>query len=306
MVRQLKASFQVVSMEPMVTVPYGKPGAGGYREHDILVVNEDGTVENITKFPLGPEHNVIPAWVWNRESFDRQTAVKSELDLWVLIQIFGTLETEWFHTFLLSRLRICGSLLRNCGETCHWWWLVSIETWTGILTLVPVTIVSLWHLPLHPKPPMPLSPFLPLNRCPLTSHFFYSLTNIGRFLTHSQLTIGRWHILPTSGYSFSFQPFLNHSWVLFNWSPHSWFKSSIFSTDGWSFSAWMKSFLQLSDASPTRLKVPAATKCILLTSKTQTLSTLKPVHGDRRWWRIWVDMTGQCATNPGDCAPSTE
>ena len=28
---------------------------------DILVVNEDGTVDNITKFPLGPEHNVIPA-----------------------------------------------------------------------------------------------------------------------------------------------------------------------------------------------------------------------------------------------------
>jgi len=50
----------VVSMEPMVTVPYGQPGAGGYREHDILVIEEDGTVENITKFPLGPEHNVIP------------------------------------------------------------------------------------------------------------------------------------------------------------------------------------------------------------------------------------------------------
>ena len=55
------SSFQVVSMEPMVTVPYGRPGAGGYREHDILVVNDDGTVDNITKFPLGPEHNVIPA-----------------------------------------------------------------------------------------------------------------------------------------------------------------------------------------------------------------------------------------------------
>merc|ERR1740128_83224 len=51
----------VVSMEPMVTVPVGRPGAGGYREHDILVVNDDGTVDNITKFPLGPEHNVIPA-----------------------------------------------------------------------------------------------------------------------------------------------------------------------------------------------------------------------------------------------------
>jgi len=50
----------VVSMEPMVTVPNGRPGAGGYREHDILVVNDDGTVDNITKFPLGPEHNIIP------------------------------------------------------------------------------------------------------------------------------------------------------------------------------------------------------------------------------------------------------
>ncbi|ATG51216.1 creatininase [Brachybacterium vulturis] len=50
----------VVSMEPMITVPEGQPGAGGYREHDILVVGEDG-VENITKFPFGPEHNIIPA-----------------------------------------------------------------------------------------------------------------------------------------------------------------------------------------------------------------------------------------------------
>ncbi|ASK65234.1 creatininase [Brachybacterium avium] len=50
----------VVSMEPMITVPEGQPGAGGYREHDILVVGEDG-VENITKFPFGPEYNIIPA-----------------------------------------------------------------------------------------------------------------------------------------------------------------------------------------------------------------------------------------------------
>jgi len=50
----------VLSMEPMVTVPVGRPGAGGYREHDILVVGEDGVVENVTKFPLGPEHNIIP------------------------------------------------------------------------------------------------------------------------------------------------------------------------------------------------------------------------------------------------------
>ena len=27
----------VVSMEPMIMIPEGNPGAGGYREHDILV-----------------------------------------------------------------------------------------------------------------------------------------------------------------------------------------------------------------------------------------------------------------------------
>lgn len=48
----------VVSMEPMVTVPEGQPGAGGYREHDILVVSETGS-ENITQFPFGPEHHII-------------------------------------------------------------------------------------------------------------------------------------------------------------------------------------------------------------------------------------------------------
>ena len=48
----------VVSMEPMIMIPEGKPGAGGYREHDILVVNENGS-ENITKFPFGPEHNIV-------------------------------------------------------------------------------------------------------------------------------------------------------------------------------------------------------------------------------------------------------
>ncbi|MGN6415051.1 M24 family metallopeptidase [Flexivirga sp.] len=50
----------VVSMEPMITVPEGEPGAGGYREHDILVVGDDGA-ENITKFPFGPEQNIISA-----------------------------------------------------------------------------------------------------------------------------------------------------------------------------------------------------------------------------------------------------
>ncbi len=48
----------VVSMEPMLTLPDGTPGAGGYREHDIVVITEGGP-ENITGFPYGPEHNVI-------------------------------------------------------------------------------------------------------------------------------------------------------------------------------------------------------------------------------------------------------
>lgn len=48
----------VVSMEPMIMMPEGQPGAGGYREHDILVVTANGA-ENITGFPFGPAHNVI-------------------------------------------------------------------------------------------------------------------------------------------------------------------------------------------------------------------------------------------------------
>ena len=48
----------VVSMEPMLTIPDGNAGAGGYREHDILVVGDTGA-ENITGFPYGPEHNII-------------------------------------------------------------------------------------------------------------------------------------------------------------------------------------------------------------------------------------------------------
>ena len=50
----------VVSMEPMITIPEGQPGAGGYREHDILVVTENGA-ENITNFPYGPGHNILAA-----------------------------------------------------------------------------------------------------------------------------------------------------------------------------------------------------------------------------------------------------
>jgi creatinase len=48
----------VVSVEPMIMLPEGQPGAGGYREHDILVVTEAGA-ENITTFPFGPEHNIV-------------------------------------------------------------------------------------------------------------------------------------------------------------------------------------------------------------------------------------------------------
>ena len=48
----------VISMEPMLTIGEGNPGAGGYREHDILVISEDGN-ENITGYPYGPDFNVV-------------------------------------------------------------------------------------------------------------------------------------------------------------------------------------------------------------------------------------------------------
>ncbi|MEC9102271.1 MAG: M24 family metallopeptidase, partial [Pseudomonadota bacterium] len=48
----------VISMEPMLTIPEGTPGAGGYREHDILIITEDGN-ENITGYPYGPGFNVV-------------------------------------------------------------------------------------------------------------------------------------------------------------------------------------------------------------------------------------------------------
>ncbi|MDC0658680.1 aminopeptidase P family protein [Leisingera sp. SS27] len=48
----------VISMEPMLTIADGQPGAGGYREHDILIIHEDGN-ENITKYPYGPDFNVV-------------------------------------------------------------------------------------------------------------------------------------------------------------------------------------------------------------------------------------------------------
>lgn len=48
----------VISMEPMLTIPEGQAGAGGYREHDILVITEDGN-ENITGYPYGPDYNLV-------------------------------------------------------------------------------------------------------------------------------------------------------------------------------------------------------------------------------------------------------
>jgi len=45
-------------MEPMLWVPEGIAGAGGYREHDIVVLEQNGP-ENITGFPYGPAHNII-------------------------------------------------------------------------------------------------------------------------------------------------------------------------------------------------------------------------------------------------------
>jgi len=48
----------VISMEPMLTIGAGQPGAGGYREHDIVVITADGA-DNITGYPHGPEFNVV-------------------------------------------------------------------------------------------------------------------------------------------------------------------------------------------------------------------------------------------------------
>jgi creatinase len=48
----------VISMEPMLTIADGRPGAGGYREHDILIIGANGS-ENITGYPYGPGFNVV-------------------------------------------------------------------------------------------------------------------------------------------------------------------------------------------------------------------------------------------------------
>ena len=48
----------VISMEPMLTIPQDQASAGGYREHDILIITEDGN-ENITGYPYGPDFNIV-------------------------------------------------------------------------------------------------------------------------------------------------------------------------------------------------------------------------------------------------------
>ena len=48
----------VISMEPMLTIPHGQPGGGGYREHDILIITDDAP-EDITQYPYGPKFNVV-------------------------------------------------------------------------------------------------------------------------------------------------------------------------------------------------------------------------------------------------------
>lgn len=51
----------IVSMEPMITIPDHLPGAGGYREHDILVITDENNQgnTNITGFAYGPEHLIV-------------------------------------------------------------------------------------------------------------------------------------------------------------------------------------------------------------------------------------------------------
>ncbi len=52
------APDMVVSMEPMLWIPEGTAGAGGYREHENLIVNSEGA-ENITGYPYGPANNIV-------------------------------------------------------------------------------------------------------------------------------------------------------------------------------------------------------------------------------------------------------
>jgi creatinase len=66
----------VVSMEPMIMIPEHQKGAGGYREHDILVITEKGN-KNITAFPYGPEHLIVKSAKKSTKAI-RKTAQKSK------------------------------------------------------------------------------------------------------------------------------------------------------------------------------------------------------------------------------------
>jgi creatinase len=66
----------VVSMEPMIMIPEGQKGAGGYREHDILVITEKGN-RNITGFPYGPEHLIIGGKKTPKKKAAKKPAKKS-------------------------------------------------------------------------------------------------------------------------------------------------------------------------------------------------------------------------------------
>ena len=49
----------VITMEPMIVVPEGHPGSGGYREHDTLIITETGVENTTASFPIGPEQNIV-------------------------------------------------------------------------------------------------------------------------------------------------------------------------------------------------------------------------------------------------------
>ena len=49
----------VITMEPMMVIPEGHPGAGGYREHDTLIITETGNENATASFPIGPEQNIV-------------------------------------------------------------------------------------------------------------------------------------------------------------------------------------------------------------------------------------------------------
>lgn len=57
-VETVLAPGMVVSMEPMIALPPDMAGAGGYREHDMLILTETGA-EVLGRFPIGPDHNII-------------------------------------------------------------------------------------------------------------------------------------------------------------------------------------------------------------------------------------------------------